>query len=111
MGKMNKVCVFLIFILMLLFTQPCFAIKIGLQTEVNKTYIGAICGLINDVVTNNTYYGEIKLNEYVGDYSGVAGIYANASTELDVYLENLDGDFATKHSGIDSLKASDIYWE
>ncbi len=29
------------FIFLILFIQPCFAIKIGLQTNVNKTYIGA----------------------------------------------------------------------
>ena len=32
--------IFLTFLL-IFFTQPCFAIKIGLETDVNKTYIGA----------------------------------------------------------------------
>ena len=32
---------FFIFIISLFFTQPCFAIKIGLQTDVNKSYIGS----------------------------------------------------------------------
>ena len=40
MGKfVNKF--FYIFVISLFFIQPCFAIKIGLQTEVNRTYIGA----------------------------------------------------------------------
>lgn len=32
---------FLTIVFILFFIQPCFAIKIGLQTEVNKTYIGS----------------------------------------------------------------------
>ena len=30
-----------IIVLFLFFAQPCFAIKIGLETDVNRTYIGA----------------------------------------------------------------------
>lgn len=37
--KMKKI--FFILIVSLFFIQPCFAIKIGLQTDVNRTYIGA----------------------------------------------------------------------
>lgn len=65
MWKMNRVCVFLIFILMLLFTQPCFAIKIGLQTEVNRTYIGASTKAdIIDCKTNKLIYTLDKMQGY-----------------------------------------------
>ena len=37
--RMKKI--FLILALSIFFCQPCFAIKIGLQTDVNKTYIGS----------------------------------------------------------------------
>ena len=37
--KVKKI--FFILIVLLFFIQPCFAIKIGLQTDVNRTYIGA----------------------------------------------------------------------
>ena len=41
MGKMFSFRLALLFIISIFLVQPCFAIKIGLQTDVNKTYIGA----------------------------------------------------------------------
>ena len=85
-----------------------------LEMEVSGSdniYLGAICALINDVVTTNPNYGVIQNNAYLLGAAGVGGIYTNGSDELDVYMENLDGDFATKHTSLESLKDSNIYWE
>jgi stage II sporulation protein D len=41
MGKMFSFRLALLFIISIFLAHPCFAIKIGLQTDVNKTYIGA----------------------------------------------------------------------
>ena len=40
-SKLNLYIALISLIFLVLFIQPCFAIKIGLQTNVNKTYIGA----------------------------------------------------------------------
>ena len=79
-------------------------------TGSDVAYLGAICGLINDRVTTNSNYGVIQNNEYLLGDAGVGGIYTNGSDELDVYMEKLDGDFATKHTSLDNLKNSNIYW-
>jgi hypothetical protein len=59
-----KKILFLIFAL-LFFSQPCFAIKIGLQTEVNRTYIGASTSAdIIDCKTNKLIYTLEKMQGY-----------------------------------------------
>ena len=56
---------FFIFIISLFFTQPCFAIKIGLQTEVNRTYIGASTQAeIIDCNTNKLIFVMDKMQGY-----------------------------------------------
>lgn len=56
---------FFILILSLFFTQPCFAIKIGLQTEVNRTYIGASTQAeIIDCNTNKLIFVMDKMQGY-----------------------------------------------
>lgn len=55
----------LIFVLMLFFIQPSFAIKIGLQTEVHRTYIGASTEAeIIDCNTNKLLYVMEKMKGY-----------------------------------------------
>lgn len=55
----------LIFILMLLFVQPSFAIKIGLQTEVNKSFIGSSTEAeIIDCNTNKLLFVMEKMKGY-----------------------------------------------
>ena len=62
---MRNVRVVLLFLLFLLFMQPCFAIKIGLQTQVNKTYIGASTKAeIIDCNTNKLLYVMEKMKGY-----------------------------------------------
>ena len=62
MGKGRLV---LIFIFMLFFIQPSFAIKIGLQTEVNRTYIGASTSAeIIDCKTNKLLFYMEKMKGY-----------------------------------------------
>ena len=47
------------------FIQPCFAIKIGLQTDVNKTYIGASTRAeIIDCKTNKLIFVMEKMKGY-----------------------------------------------
>ena len=59
-----KRLLFLIFFL-LMFIQPCFAIKIGLQTDVNKTYIGASTQAeIIDCNTNKLIFVMEKMQGY-----------------------------------------------
>ena len=77
----------------------------------DSAYLGAICGLIDDRVTTDSNYGVIQNNEYLLGEAGVGGICTNEWDELDVYIENLDGDFATKHTSLENLKNSNIYWE
>lgn len=49
--------VFILFFIYLLLVMPCYAIKIGLQTHVNKTYIGASTPAeIIDLKTNKLLY-------------------------------------------------------
>lgn len=56
---------FFIFIISLIFIQPSFAIKIGLQTEVNKTYIGASTQAeIIDCNTNKLIFIMEKMQGY-----------------------------------------------
>ena len=55
----------LILVLMLFFIQPSFAIKIGLQTEVNRTYIGASTQAeIIDCNTNKLLFIMEKMQAY-----------------------------------------------
>ena len=62
---MGKFKVVLIFIACLLFSQPCFAIKIGLQTEVRHTYIGASTQAeIIDCHTNKLIFNMEKMKGY-----------------------------------------------
>ena len=62
---MRKIRVFLLLLLISLFIQPCFAIKIGLQTQVNKTYIGASTKAeIIDCNTNKLLYVMEKMKGY-----------------------------------------------
>ena len=52
-------------IFFLFFIQPCFAIKIGLQTDVNKTYIGASTRAeIIDCKTNKLIYVMEQMKGY-----------------------------------------------
>lgn len=56
---------FFIFIINLFLIQPCFAIKIGLQTEVNKSYIGASTQAeIIDCNTNKLIFVMDKMQGY-----------------------------------------------
>ncbi len=62
MGKMKLA---FILIYLLFFIQPCFAIKIGLQTDVNKTYIGASTRAeIIDCNTNKLIFIMDKMQGY-----------------------------------------------
>lgn len=62
MGMRKFIFVFLIY---LLFVQPCFAIKIGLQTDVNRTYIGASTKAeIIDCKTNKQLFVMDKMQGY-----------------------------------------------
>mgnify|MGYP003571285042 CR=1 FL=1 len=62
---MGKIRVVLFLFLFMLFVQPCFAIKIGLQTQVNRTYIGASTKAeIIDCKTNKLIYVMEKMKGY-----------------------------------------------
>ena len=62
MGMRKFIFVFLIY---LFFIQPCFAIKIGLQTDVNRTYIGASTKAeIIDCKTNKQLFVMDKMQGY-----------------------------------------------
>lgn len=62
---MGKFRVALIFFAFLLFIQPCFAIKIGLQTQVNKAYLGTSTqGEIIDCKTNKLIFVMEKMKGY-----------------------------------------------
>jgi len=62
MMKIRAVFLFLVFIL---FIQPCFAIKIGLQTQVHHTYIGASTKAeIIDCKTNKLIFVMEKMKGY-----------------------------------------------
>lgn len=55
----------MLFVLFMLFIQPCFAIKIGLQTQVNRTYIGASTKAeIIDCNTNKLIFVMEKMKGY-----------------------------------------------
>ena len=58
------------------FIQPCFAIKIGLETNVNKTYIGSSTkGEIIDCKTNKLIFVMDKMKGYeFKPYRGVIAI-------------------------------------
>ena len=56
---------FVLFLLLIMFIQPCFAIKIGLQTDVNKTFIGASTRAeIIDCKTNKLIFVMEKMKGY-----------------------------------------------
>jgi len=62
---MGKFRVVLIFIAFFLFVQPCFAIKIGLQTEVRRTFVGASTQAeIIDCHTNKLIFNMEKMKGY-----------------------------------------------
>ena len=62
---MRKIRVILIFLFLMLFIQPSFAIKIGLQTQVNRTYIGTSTkGEIIDCRTNKLIFNMEKMKGY-----------------------------------------------
>lgn len=62
MGIMRAV---LVFIVCLFFSQPCFAIKIGLQTEVRRTFVGASTQAeIVDCHTNKHIFSMEKMKGY-----------------------------------------------
>lgn len=63
-GRRLKNFIFLIFTLLIL-CQPCFAIKIGLQTQVNRTFIGASTRAeIIDCKTNKLIFVMEKMKGY-----------------------------------------------
>ncbi len=68
--------VFLIIFIYSLLVQPCFAIKIGLQTRVNKTYLGASTAAeIIDAKTNKQIYVMEQMQGYeLKPYRGVIAI-------------------------------------
>ena len=62
---MRKIRVFLLLFISMLFIQPCFAIKIGLQTQVNRTYLGtSTSGEIIDCKTNKLIFVMDKMKGY-----------------------------------------------
>lgn len=62
---MGKIRALFIFLLLAVFIQPCFAIKIGLQTQVNKTFIGASTKAeIIDCKTNKLLFVMDKMKGY-----------------------------------------------
>jgi len=68
--------VFIVLAFLFVMPQPCYAIKIGLQTEVNKTYIGASTQAeIIDCNTNKLIYVMEKMQGYeFKPYKGVIAI-------------------------------------
>lgn len=90
--------------------KECYSININVSS-VDRVYVGAICGLVNDAITTTSNYGVIKDNAYLGDTYGVGGVYSVEGEVTDVYLVNVDGDFATKKDSLDEIKNMDIYWE
>ena len=62
---MGKIKTLISVIFLLIFIQPCFAIKIGLQTQVNRTYLGASTKAdIIDCHTNKLIYSMEKMKGY-----------------------------------------------
>ena len=62
---MGKRRLFILFFTYLIIVAPCYAIKIGLQTRVNKTYLGAsTTAEIIDVKTNKLLYVMDKMKGY-----------------------------------------------
>ena len=67
---------FFLIAVFLFFIQPCFAIKIGLQTDINKTYIGASTRAeIIDCKTNKLIFVMEKMKGYeFKPHRGIIGI-------------------------------------
>lgn len=67
---------FILILLFLIFIQPCFAIKIGLQTDVGRTFIGTSTkGQIIDCKTNKLVFVMDKMKGYqFKPYHGVIAI-------------------------------------
>ena len=62
---MGKIKLLFTLVLLIIFIQPCFAIKIGLQTQVNRTYIGASTKAeIIDCKTNKLIFVMEKMKGY-----------------------------------------------
>ena len=74
--RMGMRRVLILFFTYLFFIMPCFAIKIGLQTRVGKTYIGASTpAQIIDVKTNKLLYEMEKMKGYeFKPYQGIIAI-------------------------------------
>ena len=72
---------FLLLFLLLFFIQPCFAIKIGLETNVKKTYIGASTSAeIVDCNTNKLIFVMDAMKGYeFKPHNGVIGIKVDGS--------------------------------
>ena len=95
---------FLLILLLLCFAQPCFAIKIGLQTDVSKTYIGASTRAeIIDCNTNKLIYTLEKMQGYeFKPYKNVIAIKVDGefkrinSDKIVIKPEN-DGYISAKH--------------
>lgn len=68
--------VFILVFIYILFVMPCFAIKIGLQTRVNKTYLGASTkAQLLDAKTNKLLFEMEKMKGYeLKPYRGVIAI-------------------------------------
>jgi len=65
MGKFFGIRIILFTVIYILLNQPCFAIKIGLQTDVNRTYIGASTQAeIIDCNTNKLLFIMDKMQGY-----------------------------------------------
>ena len=70
---MRKIRIFLLLFISMLFIQPCFAIKIGLQTQVNRTYLGtSTSGEIIDCKTNKLIFVMDKMKGY--EYKDIIAI-------------------------------------
>lgn len=64
-----------LFIVLIFFIQPCFAIKIGLQTQVNKTFLGASTKAeIIDCKTNKLLFVMNKMKGY--EFKAYRGVIA-----------------------------------
>src|SRR5574344_956728 len=86
---MKKILVIItIFCLQIIFVNPCFAIKIGLQNDVDRTYIGSSTSAqIINVHTNKLLYtmGKMQGYEFRAYHNSIAikiqGQYYNLSTD------------------------------
>ena len=100
MGMRKFVFIFLIHAFL---TQPCFAIKIGLQTDVNRTYIGASTKAeIIDCKTNKQLFVMDKMQgyEFKPQRSGIAikinGEYQNLNSKQIVIKPQDNGFISVK---------------